>query len=38
MRADLVINQYGLGSNGGELFNAINSIAPTYWGQYGIMP
>lgn len=31
-----LINQYGLGKNGGLLFNRINSIAPKYWGQYGI--
>ena len=33
-----LINQYGLGKNGGQLFNQINSIAPKYWWQYGITP
>ena len=26
-----LINQYGLGKNGGQLFNRINSISPTKW-------
>lgn len=33
-----LINQHGLGKNGGTLFNKINSIAPKYWEQYGITP
>jgi hypothetical protein len=33
-----LINQYGLGKNGGMLYNQINSIAPKYWWQYGITP
>ena len=33
-----LINQYGLGRNGGLLLNKINSIAPKYWKQYGIIP
>jgi hypothetical protein len=32
------INQYGLGKNGGQLLNEINSISPKYWWQYGIKP
>lgn len=31
-----LINQYGLGKNGGQLLNKVNSIAPKYWWQYGI--
>jgi len=31
-----LINQHGLGRNGGMLYNQINSIAPKYWWQYGI--
>jgi len=31
-----LINQYGLGKNGGQLLNRINSIAPKHWWQYGI--
>jgi hypothetical protein len=31
-----LINQYGLGKNGGQLLNKINSIAPSKWGMYGI--
>jgi hypothetical protein len=31
-----LINEYGLGKNGGQLLNAINSIAPKYWSQYGL--
>ncbi|MFR0827867.1 hypothetical protein, partial [Bacteroides intestinalis] len=31
-----LINTYGLGKNGGLLFNSINSISPKYWSQYGI--
>jgi len=30
------INKYGLGKNGGQLYNKINSISPNLWGQYGI--
>jgi hypothetical protein len=33
-----LINQYGLGRNGGQLLNLRNSIAPKYWWQYGITP
>jgi hypothetical protein len=33
-----LINQYGLGKNGGQLLNKINSIADKYWVQYGIDP
>jgi hypothetical protein len=33
-----LINQYGLGKNGGQLFNSINSIAPKYWWQHSITP
>lgn len=33
-----LINQYGLGKNGGLLVNKINSIASKYWLLYGIMP
>jgi hypothetical protein len=32
------INQYGLGKNGGQLLNKMNSIAPKYWKENGIMP
>ena len=31
-----LISQYGMGKNGGQLLNKINSIAPKNWGQYGI--
>jgi len=31
-----LINQYGLGKNGGLLLNRINSMAPKNWWQYGI--
>jgi hypothetical protein len=31
-----LMNQYGLGKNGGMLLNKINSIAPTNWWLYGI--
>ncbi len=31
-----LINKYGLGKKGGQLFNKINSISPKYWEQYGI--
>lgn len=31
-----LINTYGLGSNGGLLFNKINSISPRYWNNWGI--
>ena len=31
-----LINQYGLGKNGGQLFNRINSISPTKWYLHGI--
>jgi hypothetical protein len=31
-----LINQYGLGRDGGLLLNKINSIAPKNWSQYGI--
>jgi hypothetical protein len=31
-----LINQHGLGKNGGQLINSINSIAPKNWWQYGI--
>jgi len=31
-----LINQYGLGKNGGQLLNKINSIAPDKWGSFGI--
>lgn len=30
------INQFGLGKNGGQLLNQINSIAPSNWWMYGI--
>jgi hypothetical protein len=33
-----LINALGLQKNGGALLNKINSIAPKYWGQYGIIP
>jgi RHS repeat-associated protein len=32
-----LINQYGLGKNGGQLLNRINSIAKKYWDKYGIV-
>jgi|CXWL01.1.fsa_nt_gi RHS repeat-associated protein len=31
-----LINRYGLGRNGGSLFNKINSVAPKYWQPLGI--
>ena len=31
-----LINQYGLGPEGGRLLNKINTIAPKYWHLYGI--
>jgi uncharacterized protein RhaS with RHS repeats len=31
-----LINQFGLGKNGGTLLNKINSIAPQYWNKWGI--
>lgn len=31
-----LINQYGMGKNGGQLLNKINSIAPKNWAKYGI--
>ncbi|MBN6529315.1 RHS repeat protein [Acinetobacter pittii] len=31
-----LINQYGLGKNGGTLLNQINSINPKYWERFGI--
>lgn len=31
-----LINQYGLGKNGGQLLNKVNSIAPKNWWQFGI--
>ena len=31
-----LINTYGLGRNGGQLFNIINSISPRYWNNWGI--
>lgn len=31
-----LINKYGLGKNGGQLYNKINSISPKYWNRYGI--
>lgn len=31
-----LIYTYGLGSNGGMLFNKINSISPRYWNKWGI--
>jgi hypothetical protein len=37
-REQTLINQYGLGKNGGQLSNKINSIAPKYWQRYGIIP
>ena len=30
------INKYGLGKNGGQLYNKINSISPDFWKQFGI--
>lgn len=32
-----LINQYGLGRNGGQLLNRINSIAPKNWATFGIV-
>jgi hypothetical protein len=31
-----VINQFGLGKNGGQLLNEMNSIAPKNWSLFGI--
>jgi len=31
-----LINQYGLGKNGGMLLNQINSISPKYWERFSI--
>ncbi len=31
-----LINQYGMQKNGGSLYNQRNSIAPKFWGKYGI--
>ena len=31
-----LINKYGFGKNGGQLYNKINSISPKYWDKYGI--
>ena len=31
-----LINYYGIGNNGGTLFNKINSISPRYWDKWGI--
>ena len=31
-----LINKYGLGKNGGQLYNKINSISPKYWNRYVI--
>lgn len=28
--------EHGLGRNGGQLFNKINSISPRYWDKLGI--
>jgi hypothetical protein len=33
-----LINQFGLGKNGGQLLNKINSISPKYWKVYGVAP
>ena len=33
-----LINQFGLGKNGGQLLNKINSISPKYWSGLGITP
>lgn len=30
------INKYGLGKNGGQLYNKINSISPDFWKELGI--
>ncbi|MFC1925938.1 hypothetical protein ACFLW2_04495 [Chloroflexota bacterium] len=32
-----LINKHGLGKNGGFLLNKINSVAPKYWRQWGII-
>ncbi|TGX79998.1 GIY-YIG nuclease family protein [Palleniella muris] len=32
-----LINIYGLGKNGGQLYNKINSISPDNWYKYGII-
>ena len=32
-----LINTYGLGKNGGVLYNKINSLSPKYWNKYGII-
>ncbi len=31
-----LINTYGLGKNGGQLYNKINSISQKKWGKWGI--
>jgi len=31
-----MINNFGLGKNGGQLYNKINSIGPSKWDRYGI--
>lgn len=31
-----LINQYGLGKNGRQIFNKVNSIAPKNWWQFDI--
>jgi hypothetical protein len=36
VQEQILINQYGLARNGGQLINRINSIAPKYWGLFGI--
>ena len=36
IQEQLLINQYGLGKNGGVLLNKNNSISPNKWNQYNI--
>ena len=36
IQGQLLINQYGLGKDGGVLLNKINSISPNKWNQYNI--
>ena len=36
IQEQLLINQYGLGKDGGVLLNKINSISPNKWNQYNI--
>ena len=36
IQEQLLINQYGLGKDGGMLLNKINSISPNKWNQYNI--